>query len=117
MRTPSSTNTVPRELRDVGARLKWLSRKLFSKGRTMPEPDLSKIVVYTYTASADLELPASCLEAAKDAIHAAHGYTPKPYEEAPPAVNAALRRLPASQGAMVTIDVFADGRRRVRRGD
>ena len=81
------------------------------------KPDLSTIVVYTYTASADLELPASCLEAAKKSIYAAHGYTPRLYEDAPPGVKAALRRLPASQGTLVTIDVFADGRRRIRRGD
>jgi hypothetical protein len=83
----------------------------------MSETDLSRIVVYTYAASADLELPASCSEAAKRAIHAAHGHTPKTYEEAPPAVKDALRMLVASQGALVTIDVFADGRRRIRHAD
>ena len=76
--------------------------------------DLSKTVVYTYTASAVLEPPGSYEDAARQAIYAAHGYTPKPYEDAPRAVRDALSMLLASQGAMVTIDVCADGRRRIR---
>ena len=76
--------------------------------------DLSKTVVFTYTASANLELPRSSEDAARQAICAAHGYTPTPYEDAPRAVRDALSMLAASQGAMTTIDVYADGRRRIR---
>ena len=76
--------------------------------------DLSKTVVYTYTASAVLEPPGSYEDAARQAIYAAHGYIPKPYEEAPRAVKDAISMLAAAQGALVTIDVYADGRRRIR---
>ena len=73
-----------------------------------------RTVVYTYYEAVPIPLEKQQLQRAIEAIHAAHGYTPHPHEEPPQAVRAAVDLARSSFGNLVTIDVYADGRRRIR---
>ena len=77
---------------------------------------MNDVPIYSYVVSITIPAPPSvCMLSARQAINAAHGYMWKPEGMAPEVVNDAHWRLNSTQGAVITVDVYADGSRKVRK--
>ena len=74
----------------------------------------AQMPVYSYTTTIETLLPTHERIPALQAINAAHGYVPQWDEDAPKHILDAHYKLHGVQQQSVTIDIFADGTRRIR---